>query len=215
MDCGRVRPVTLLGGRGADQGIERGRGGVKGTAWPNGGGRPIDDESTGIGSGRGRVTAESWRSVDVGRFGQRHSGTSRRRWLGGWRHCLRAWGRRCETLEQCPISGGRPSSAGRLPPTTMTSPARTSASQSTTRQPLILSICFCLTLYYILEVLPGTCSGQVLNGKNLHYDCVIIHSGLSMHHPPSSTTVQGLVMFDIQDSPDYSLYFRKMAMAAF
>lgn len=184
MDCGRVRPVTLLGGRGADQGIERGRGGVKGTAWPNGGGRPIDDESTGIGSGRGRVTAESWRSVDVGRFGQRHSGTSRRRWLGGWRHHRRAWGRRCETLEQCPISGGRPSSAGRLPHNDDL-PARTSASQSTTRQPLILSICFCLS--YILEVLPGTCSRQVLSGKNLHYDCVIIHFGLSsITLPPPS-----------------------------
>lgn len=83
MDCGRVRPVTLLGGRGADQGIERGRGGVKGTAWPKGGDRPIDDESTGIGSGRGRVAAESRRSVDVGRFGQRRSGTSRQRIEGG------------------------------------------------------------------------------------------------------------------------------------
>lgn len=50
---------------------------------------------------------------------------------------------------------------------------------------LILSICFCL--YYILEVLPGTCSGQVLNGKNLHYDCVIIHFGLSsITLPPPS-----------------------------
>lgn len=80
---GLWQSATLLGGRGADQGIERGRGGVKGTAWPRGGDRPIDDESTGIGSGRGRVAAESWRSVDVGRFGQRRSGTSRQRIEGG------------------------------------------------------------------------------------------------------------------------------------
>lgn len=184
MDCGRVRPVTLLGGRGADQGIERGRGGVKGTAWPNGGGRPIDDESTGIGSGRGRVTAESWRSVDVGRFGQRHSGTSRRRWLGGWRHRRRAWVADAKRWSSARFQvDGRRQLAGF--PHNDDLPARTSASQSTTRQPLILSICFCLS--YILEVLPGTCSRQVLSGKNLHYDCVIIHFGLSsITLPPPS-----------------------------